>query len=145
MARFVTVRVTGIPKVVKRLGWSGKDTQQVAQALKEVGQKILDESDRTVPVKYGNLKATGKLKGPVSILFGQGARVTVEYGGQPAKGKAFPRPDVVPQGVDYAVMVHEVTARSGLLKWLQRAFANHVPQVKPTVQKAIDRLFASRR
>jgi len=140
----ITVKITGVTQVMKRLGWSAKDTQQVAKSLRLVADDILKEADSTVPVKYGNLKASGEATGPISTQFGSGATVTVKYGGLPARGQSFPEPSVVPNGVDYAVTVHEVTAKSGLLKWLEIAFRNHVKDIRPAVEKAVMRVFSSR-
>lgn len=138
----VSIRVTGVPKIIKKLGWKPAHVQKLAKALKRVGEQILDDADAHVPIKYGNLQASGKVKGPVSTQFGYGAIVIVEYGGGAARGKPFPAPQVLLGGVvDYAILVHEVTARSGDLKWLQNAFNQNVNQVKTEIGKELKALF----
>ncbi len=140
----VKIYVTGVPRIVKKLGWKPAQAQKLAKVFRRIGERILQDADGRVPVKYGNLKASGKVKGPISTQFGFGAVVIVEYGGGTAKGSAFPVPQVLQNGVvDYAIMVHEVTAQSGELKWLQNAFHANVGQIRQEVGKELKALFAS--
>lgn len=143
----IEISVSGIPKAIKKLGWTHKDAQRLALPLLKVARRILDDARTRVPVQTGNLRASGKIKGAKSIDFGTGVEVQVEYGGVASKEAAFPAPaELAAKGgkVTYAVKVHEVSAQSGELKWLERAGDAHYHELKPAVEAEIQKVFRER-
>lgn len=144
MAAGVKVTVIGVPQVLRRLRWTPAEAQKLRPTLKGSADRILANSDQEVPVRFGNLRASGKVKGPSSIQFGFGVAVEVEYGGRAAKGGAFPRPDVLRRGaVDYAIPTHE--GESSRPKYLERPFNAEAPDVPGQVLRAVLGIFASAR
>lgn len=143
----IEIQVDGIPRAIRKLGWKHRDAQRLALPLLKVARRILDDAQTRVPVLTGNLKASGKIKGAKSIDFGMGVEVQVEYGGGPSKEGPFPAPaELAAQGgkVTYATEVHERTARSGELKWLENAGDAHYAELKPAVEAELQKIFAER-
>ncbi len=125
-----TIQISGVQAVQKRLFFGPQEQLQVSLALLESGRAILDDSKPGVPVLTGNLLSTGKIKGPISVAFGAGQKVVVEYGGGPSKENAgFPDPKALigKSRVTYAAKQHETNPRRP--KWLEKAFQMEAPKV----------------
>lgn len=143
----IEIEISGVPKAIKKLGWTHKDAQRLAIPLLKVARKILNDADQRVPVKFGNLKASGKIIGAKSISFGAGVEVQVEYGGSASREGPFPAPQELSSGagkVTYAVEVHERTAKSGQIKWLEKAGNAHYHEIKPAVEEEVKKVFQER-
>lgn len=142
----IVIEVTGVPGVSRKLHWTPSDIQRLGVPLLKIAKRMLTDADTRVPVKTGNLQATGKTRGPGSIHFGNGVEVEIEYGGAAAKDRTFPDPAALPPSgqVDYAAQVHELTARSGELKWLERAAEAHLSEIAPEVLKTALQIMAEK-
>lgn len=85
------VQVTGQESLVRLLIQAGPQGDEVlSQALYEEGQLAFRQSQKEVPVRWGNLKGSGRLHPPA--LMGGMVEVKITYGST---------------AVDYAVYVHE--------------------------------------
>ena len=130
-----------IPRAIRRFGIARKDLEQIMRdSGVPFGTRVLNQSDAIVPVKFGNLKATGAVLGPQRVA-GGALQVQLKYGGSAARNKALPRPDVLgPDKVDYALMQHETNARSK--GFLVRPFLANRNLYFRLVSRAFNRFFA---
>lgn len=135
----VTLKVSGVNRAVRNLTWTPADNLAVALGLLRSGRIMLDSADPNVPVKTGNLRSTGKILGPISISFGRGQQVRVEYGGAPSNEVAgFPQPRALAaQGgrVTYAAEQHQSNPRKP--RWLADAFDQEAPHTAQRVAEAL--------
>lgn len=130
------VKVTGVAQVLRRLRFTPEQASRLGIPLAKVARAILDDADPRVPVRFGNLRATGKIIGPRSISFGRGQEAIVEYGGRAAKDKRLPAPQVLRGGrVTYAIPVHE--GFSSRPFFLKQAFDAQAGQLAEEVGKQV--------
>lgn len=93
-------------------------TKKAARPIfKEAGEIILEETLPLVPVQYGSLRESGRVK---VEDHGRGLTVNVSFGGDLARVRPSPN---APTGiVDYAVIVHEdlnTPRQNGQAKFLE--------------------------
>ena len=139
-----TITTVNLTETIKRLDQYGDNAPKICgMALKDVGEQIMRESQRIVPVDTGALKSTGVVTSPVR----HGPKVTIVlgYGGVAANGEK----------VGYAFYVHENPragktggispkgghykhwADSGEWKYLEGPIAQNEPLIDAKLAEAI--------
>lgn len=105
---------------------------------------VLVQSEEIVPVKFGNLKATGDTRGPQKLR--NGFQVQIKYGGNAGKGKTLPRPEALAQaggGVSYASAQH-LTNPNGGREFMTKPFLGSANDFYAAIRKGINRIFQLR-
>lgn len=142
--KVIDIQVSGLPRLFKQLQWTPKDAQKIGLALLPRAKRVIGQGDLLVPVVTGNLRASGKTKGPLSRSFGFSVELQMEYGGAAAPGKPFPQAQLLPGGrVTYAGKVHDVSSRP---RFLTDAFEQEAPAqaVAEQVRLVVERILASK-
>ena len=134
----ISIQISGVPQVQRRFRAMANAVADAAGAgLLQSAFVIYRDADQSVPVLTGNLRASGKVLGPVSLAFGAGRRVEVEYGGRAdRRGAGFPVPSVLRGGrVTYAAFQHANNPRRA--GWLEHAAEREFPQTPAKVAAAV--------